>query len=120
MIGDTILERASAHFTEQLQNHTGSVSVPEWGTTIYYRPMNGKQRDAILKCVNDGNLFEALVESIILRARDEDGKAMFRRIHKREFMSRIDPKVVERVASEMGTLDSALLDEEEPVPVKKS
>lgn len=119
--GDRVLEQATAHFKKQIQDNTESVEVPEWGTTVYYRPMNGRQRDAILKYVNEGHIFEALVESIIVRARDEEGALMFKAGHKLDLMNRVDPKVIERLADQMRTLDSALLEEEdEEVPIKKS
>lgn len=119
--GDMVLAKATQHFKKQLQDNAESMEVPEWETTIFYRPMNGKQRDSILKFINDGHIFEALVESILTRARDEDGKLMFKPVHKRELMTKVDPKIIERVASEMGTLDSMLLEEDEDdVSVKKS
>ena len=73
--GDMVLVKATQHFKKQLQDNAESLEVPEWGVTIFYRPMNGKQRDAILKHINDGHVFEALVESILTRARDEDGRS---------------------------------------------
>jgi hypothetical protein len=121
MNGDLILSKATEHFKQQLQNNSESVAVPEWETEVYYRPMNGKQRDAILKYINDGHIFEALVESILTRSRDENGKLMFKPVHKRELMTKVDPAVIERIATAMGTLDSMLLEEdEEEVSVKKS
>jgi len=121
MNGDMILNKATEHFKLQLQNNSDSITVPEWGTEIYYRPMNGKQRDSILKYINDGHIFEALVESILTRARDEDGKLVFKPVHKRELMTKVDPSVIERIATEMRTLDSTLLEEEEEeITVKKS
>jgi hypothetical protein len=119
--GDAILAKATQHFREQLQNKSDTINVSEWGETIHYRPMNGKQRDAIIKHVNDGHLMEAYVESIVLRARDEDGKLMFKPIHRRELMTKVDPDILQRIATEMNTLD-ALLDEDdtEEVTAKKS
>ena len=119
MNGDLILSKATTHFKEKLSNNVESVEVPEWDCTIYYRPMNGKQRDSILKHVNEGNIFRALVESILTRARDESGKLMFKPVHERELMTKVDPDVVERVAQEMRTLDSIMLEEDEDVPSAK-
>ncbi|HIE84797.1 MAG TPA: hypothetical protein EYQ00_13565 [Dehalococcoidia bacterium] len=121
-IGDSVLAKATTHFREQLQNKSESISVPEWGETIHYRPMNGRQRDAIIKHVNDGHLMEAYVESILLRARDEDGKLMFKPVHKRELMTKVDPDIIQRVATEMNTLDALLDDDDgtEEVTPKKS
>jgi|LWDU01.1.fsa_nt_gi hypothetical protein len=120
--GDMVLAKATQHFRQQIQNNVSVLTVPEWGTDIHYRPMNGKQRDAIIKHVNDGHIMEAYVESILTRARDDNGKLMFKPIHRKELMTRVDPDVVQRIATEMNTLDVLLDDEEEMVEItpKKS
>ncbi len=119
--GDALLSKATQHFREQLQNKSESIEVSEWGETIHYRPMNGKQRDAILKYINAGQLMEAYVESIVLRSRDEDGKLMFKPIHRRELMTKVDPDIIQRIATEMNTLDALIDDNDtEDVTPKKS
>lgn len=42
-----ILEKAKNHFRERLAAGLGSIEVPEWGTTIHFRPLNLKERDRI-------------------------------------------------------------------------
>lgn len=117
--GDFALAKATEHFKSQLQDKAESVEVPEWGVTVHFRPMNGKQRDAISKHITEGNITEACVESILVRARDEDGKLMFKPVHRRELMTRVDPDVVLTIATAMHTFDTLMEDEEE-IPTKKS
>ena len=57
----------------------------------------------------------------MLRARDEDGKLMFKPIHRRELMTKVDPDIIQRIATEMNTLDALLDDDDtEEVTAKKS
>ena len=80
---------------------------------LYYRPTNLRQQDAIYKYINAGSL-ESLVETLIQRARDADGKRMFRSVDRRELMTEVDPAVIERVVEEMaaekGTLEDTVGD----------
>lgn len=101
-----VLSNAQKHFKEQLQNNPcDPIHVPEWDCTIHYRPMTGKQSDAILKYVNEGALFGAMVESLIQRAKTEDNKPMFRPVERTVLMTQVDKNVVERVTMEMKSLD---------------
>jgi hypothetical protein len=106
-----ILERAKQHFRTQISGEMKDIKVPEWGCTIYVRPMNGMQRDAIMKAVAENKLFEAQVETVIARSLDGDGKKMFSPGQKSEFMREVDPKVISRIASEMGSFESLLDDD---------
>lgn len=100
-----VLDQAKAHFRERLTDAWQTIEVPEWGSegnplVIHYRPMNLKQQDAIYKHVADNSL-ESLVETLIQRSRDADGKPMFRAVERSELMTQVDPKVIERIVSEM-------------------
>jgi len=99
------LEKAKSHFRERLENAWQTIEVPEWGEpgaplVITYRPMNLKQQDAIYKYVQENSL-ASLVETLIQRARDVDHKPIFRPVDRRELMSEVDPKVIERIVSAM-------------------
>lgn len=100
-----VLEKAKQHFRSQIANKQDSFYVPEWDTTIYYKPMNARQQDAIFKLANEGKIIEAMVENMILRALDEDGKPLFKPVHKVELMRHTDPDVITRIASQMGTIE---------------
>lgn len=101
----SVMERARAHFREQM-TAVNSVEVPEWGDSsgplrIYYRPMSLKERDQIFRFVSKDSL-ESLVETLIVRARDEDGKKIFRPADRNELMREVDPDVIGRIVAEMG------------------
>ena len=104
-----ILTRAQEHFTAILESEMLCVEVPEWGEEgkplmIYYKPMTLEQQDAIFKHVNAGSL-KSLAQVLITRARHEDGSKMFRQAQMFILMKQVDPRVVERITTEMAGED---------------
>lgn len=100
-----ILERAKAHFRDRLSEDMDSIEVSEWGEkdiplVIYFKPMTLKQQDAIFKHVRAGSL-KSLVETLIQRSLNEDGKRLYKSAHMIEFMNHVDPSVIERVVTGM-------------------
>ena len=104
--GNEIIEAARAHFASRLNsNELDFVEVPEWGTPdsparIYYKPMNLEQQNKIYQYVAQNSL-ESIAQTIITRARDEDGRRMFADAHKLYFMKEVDPAVMTRIVTEM-------------------
>jgi hypothetical protein len=115
-----VLEKAKQHFRTQIANKQDSFHVPEWDTTIYYKPINARQRDAIFKLANEGKYLEAMVENLILRALDEEGKPIFKAVHKVELMRHTDPDVITRIASQMGAIEDPDDDVGEKIDPKAS
>ncbi len=100
-----ILNRAKNHYQEKLNVEPRIVEVPEWGDDkgplkIYVKPANLNVRDKIWKYSMENSL-EALVETIILRAKDEDGISIFTSGNKESLMKSVDPDVIARVALEI-------------------
>jgi len=105
----TILQRATAHFREQLNNPMEQIDVPEWGTRIWFKRVTTlKEESKVMELSQQGKTVEALIESIIMRARNEDGTKMFTMPDKITMMNEIDPKVIIRIAGAMNgiALDS--------------
>ena len=108
-----VLQKAAAHFREQLNNPMDSVEVPEWGTRIWYKRVTTlKEESRIMELTTQGKTVEALVESIILRARNEDGSRMFNTADRVTMMNEVDPKVIVRIA---GAMNGVQLDSNEDV-----
>jgi hypothetical protein len=95
-----LIEKAKCHFRERLSAGLGSVHVPEWDVTIHFRPLNLRERDRIHRFAAQDSL-EALVETLIVRALDGDGKPLFKSVHRTELMREVDPAVIARVCEEM-------------------
>jgi len=108
-----ILQKAAAHFREQLNNPMESIEVPEWGTRIWFKRVTTlKEESKIMELTTQGKTVEALVESIILRARNEDGSRMFNMADRVTMMNEVDPKVIVRIA---GAMNGVQLDSNEEV-----
>jgi hypothetical protein len=101
-----ILDKATAHFRNQISGAMKSVEVPEWETKVYFKVASSlKDEGRILELSQQGKAIEALVESLILRARNEDGSRMFTQADKPTFLNEVDPKVLIRLVSEMNSVD---------------
>jgi hypothetical protein len=97
-----ILENATKHYKAQIAGEMKNFDVPEWGTKIYFRTVqNLKSETQIVELSRQGKSTEALVMSIINKARNEDGTLMFKVHDKNTFMNEVDPKIILRVASKL-------------------
>ena len=104
-----ILEKATAHFRAQLNNSMESIDVPEWETKIYFKKVTTlREESKVLELTQQAKTVEALVESIIMRARNEDGSKMFNMPDKVTLMNEVDPKIIIRIAGEMNGVQDTL------------
>jgi hypothetical protein len=98
--GAELLAKAKTHWREKLVAPMESVAVSEWDTVIFFKPTTLSQRNTIFRYVNDGSL-ESLVQTIIIRALDEDGKRLFSNADKKDLMDKVDPDVIVNVITAM-------------------
>ena len=106
----TILTNAQEHFKSKLAGGLNKMSIPEWKTDIYYKPAYSFAVEAkIIELQQAGKIVEALVESIISKALNPEGKPMFNRMEKLTLMNEVDPQVLLRIAT---ILNSATTDYE--------
>jgi hypothetical protein len=109
-----VLDTATAHFRNQISGAMQVVDVPEWGAKVYYKSaVSLKDEGKILELTQSGKTVEALVESLIVRARNEDGTKMFNFADKAALLNEVDPRVLIRVVGEMNTVAQKDLDGEE-------
>jgi len=100
-----ILEKATAHFRNQISGEMKMIEVSEWETKIYFKSASSlKDEGRILELSQQGKTIEALVESLIIRARNEDGSRMFTQADKPTFLNEVDPKVIIRIVGDMNTM----------------
>lgn len=106
-----ILDKATAHFRNQIGGEMKMVEVPEWECKVYFKSTsNLREEGRILELSQQGKTVEALVESLIVRARNEDGTKMFMQADKPVLLNEVDPKVLIRLVGEMNNVDPDLLD----------
>jgi len=71
---------------------------------LYWRigGLNFASQSKIIELQNAGKSAEALVEMMIMRALDSEGKKMFKLAEKTELMREVDPNVILKVVTAMG------------------
>lgn len=104
-----VLEAAKAHFKDILaQGLKGPIRVPEWEAEVWYKPATTFQQESkIVELTSQGKTVEALVESLIMRALDAEGKPLFTRADKPELMRAVDPSIIMRIMADMNDTETA-------------
>ena len=98
----SVLNNATEHFKSKLSGGLQKVTVPEWKTDIYFKatyPFAVEQK--IIQLQSEGKTVEALVETLIQKALDPEGKPIFGKFDKTPLMNEVDPNVIIRVCSEI-------------------
>ena len=114
----SVLNKAKEHFKEIANQGQAHLEVPEWGTTVYWNisGLNFAQQSKVIELQANGKSAEALVEMMIMRAMDADGKRMFKLAEKTEIMREVDPNMILKVVTAMGDSDTEADDElDDPV-----
>jgi hypothetical protein len=97
-----VLDKATAHFRERISGDMKKVHVPEWDCDIYFKAsITLKEQSKLIELATQGKTVEALVETLIVKARNIDGTKMFNMPDKMIFMNEVDPSVIIRVVSEI-------------------
>ena len=65
-----------------------------------------KEEGKLIKLAQQGKTIEALVETLVMKARNADGTKMFGLADKMIFMNEVDPQVLIRVVGEMNTTNA--------------
>lgn len=100
-----VLERATAHFRDRINEQMQFVHVPEWDCKIYVKStVTLKEQSKLIELATAGKTVEALVETLIVKARNEDGTKMFTMMDKNVFLHEVDPEVMIRVVGEINNL----------------
>lgn len=96
------LELGKKHFTERM-SVIKSLVVPEWGgLEIFYKPsMTMKDTGKILKLHSEGELAEAIIMTLIIKALRKDGKKMYVPADRLVMSLQFCPDVISRVVTEM-------------------
>lgn len=97
-----VLDKATAHFRNKITGDMRKIHVPEWETDIFFKEANTlKEEGKLIELAQQGKTVEALVETLIVKARNEDGTKMFGAMDKVVFMNEVDPNVIIRIVGEM-------------------
>ena len=74
----SITDKISKHYQASIGGELKKIHVKEWDTDIYFRTTYSlRDEELVLKLQTEGKTVQALVESIIVKARTKDGKRLF-------------------------------------------
>ena len=106
-----VLDKATSHFRAKIGGELKSVHVPEWDCKIYFKSgITLKEQSKLIELAQQGKTVEALVESLVVKARNEDGTKMFTVVDKVTLMNEVDPQVVIRVVGEINEATESVAD----------
>ena len=116
----TVLDKAKSHMRDKISGGLkGPIAVPEWETEVWYKPATTfHQESKVIELQQAGKTVEALVQTLINRALDKDGKNIFRLADKQDLMRGVDPAVILRIIGEMNDEDQYDGDNLEEVALK--
>jgi hypothetical protein len=101
-----VLEKATAHFRNRISGEMKKVVVPEWECDVYFKSAsNLKEESRVLELSQQGKAVEALVESLIIKARNADGSKMFTTMDRPVLMNEVDPTVLIRLVGEINLIN---------------
>lgn len=94
-----VLKKATEHFRDRLDEKMGSYHCKAWDATIYFKQTNSFKEEAkILTLHQQNKTTDALVESLIVKCRNEDGSKMFQPADRVLLLNEVDPAVIIEVA----------------------
>lgn len=112
-------EQAKAQFAERRRPETlVAIPVPAWNTTVYYWPdmTLAERREIFMLAKQKGDEtildLEAMAITMIVRARDRDGKRLFSKGERLELMNDYDPEVIASIVAAMNTSAETVEDAE--------
>lgn len=109
-----VLEKATAHFRGRIGGEMKKINVPEWECDIWFKTStNLKEQSKLIELSQAGKTVEALVENLVIKARNEDGSKMFGMPDKITLMNEVDPSVIIRIVAEMNDVSSEDFNQEQ-------
>jgi len=99
------LEKISQHYQKAIAGDMEKIEVPEWDMDIYCRRTYPFKDEAkVIELQAQGKTVEALVESLIVKALDKDGKKIFRDADRINLMNEADPAVIIKIAGQINNI----------------
>jgi hypothetical protein len=96
----TIQDKISEHFQKSVSGELQKFHCEEWGSDIYYRntyPFRDESK--IVELAAKGMVVEALVETVLVKSRDANGKRLFADADRVKLMNEADPSVIVKIAT---------------------
>jgi hypothetical protein len=89
---------------------TKTIEVPEWKLTIYATPVTLSEKNKLYRKSRDNDM-ELLVDVLILKATDAEGKKLFDIDHKPTLLNKADSNVIARIANSIISTEAPTVEE---------
>ena len=106
------IDIATGHFKQKLSGDLLKWHCEEWGIDIYYKATASLAvENRIMAFQQQGKTAEALVESVISKAFDKDGKLLFKSTDRASFLHEVDPNVIIKIATKLNNANNEPVEE---------
>ena len=96
----TIQDKISQHYQNSISGELKKYHCEEWGTDIYFRTTHSFKDEAkIVELAAKGQVVEALVETVLIKSRDVNGKRLFTEADRFKLMNEADPAVIIKIST---------------------
>jgi len=94
----SILDQAEEQFSSIKRK---KIEVPEWKTTIYSKPLTLNEKRKLYRNLRNEtqDISLMMVEAIILKSEDKDGKKLFTSDDRERLLNKVDSDVVSDIAT---------------------
>lgn len=108
------IDLVTKHFQGKIAGQLNKYHVEEWGLDVYFRTTSTlKQESKIVELSSQGKTIEALVETIISKSLDEEGKQLFSPHDRAALLNEADPAVVLQLSRALNGSDLPTVEEAE-------
>ena len=98
--------KIAQHYQSAIAGELKQIKVPEWDMDIYCRKTYPFREEAkVIELQSQGKTVDALVESLVVKALDKDGKKIFTSYDRISLMNEADPTVIVRVVGEINNFE---------------
>ena len=95
-------DKIKTRFQSAIGGDMQKIKVEEWDMEIYCRKTYSfKDEQRIIQLQSEGKIVDSLVESLVIKARDADGKRIFTDADRLTLMNEADPAVITRVVGQI-------------------
>jgi hypothetical protein len=99
------LEKIANHYQKAIAGELEKIRVEEWDMDVYCKRTYAFRDEAkVIELQSQGKTVEALVESLIIKALDKDGKRIFVDADRVNLMNEADPAVIVKVAGQINNI----------------
>ena len=98
------IEKIAQHWQKAIAGGLEKIKVEEWDMDMYIKktyPFSVESR--VMKLQSQGEPVEALVETLLVKALDKDGRRIFNDADKINLMNEADPSVILKIVTAINT-----------------